>query len=222
MARRVFVTGASRGIGAAIAARYAAAGYAVWAPSRDELDLADLDALSAFVRAHGGLDVDALVLNAAINPVRPLAELSLADWQRTLDVNLSAAFLLMQAAAGPMARRGGGRVVAVSSSYAILSRPGRAAYAASKAGLGGLVRTAALEFAADQVLVNAVAPGFADTDLTRRNNPPERIAELQRQIPLGRLQGVDEIAEAVFFLGSDANRSITGQTLVVDGGFGLQ
>lgn len=222
MAARVFVTGARRGIGKAIAARYAAAGYEVVAPGREALDLAEPEAIRAWLAREGELAVDVLVHCAGINPVAPISALAWDDWRQTIDTNLTAAYLLIQAAAPGMAARGCGRIVAVSSLYGFLAREGRAAYAASKAGLGGLVRTAALEFAPGGVLVNAVAPGFVDTDMTRRNNPPERIRELERQVPLGRLASCEEIAEAVYFLGSTTNRYITGQTLVVDGGFSIR
>lgn len=222
MGRTVFVTGGARGIGAAIVRRFEAAGHRVLAPTRAELDLADLDALEAALPEHPGRDADVLVHCAAINPVAPLAELSLADWRRTQDVNLGSAFLLVRALGPRMAARGWGRIVLVSSAYSFLARPGRAAYAASKGGLNALARTAALEFAEAGVLVNAVCPGFVDTDMTRRNNPPEAIARLEASIPLGRLATPEAIADMVHHLGSDANTYVTGQAVVVDGGFSIQ
>ena len=115
-----------------------------------------------------------------------------------------------------------GATVNVSSCYSVVGRPGRAAYSASKAGLNGLTRVAALEYGERGVLVNSICPGFVATELTSRNNSPEQIEALRLQVPLRRLAQPPEIAEAVFFLGSRANAYINGQTIVVDGGFTVQ
>src|SRR5688572_4026033 len=149
--RTALVTGASRGIGAAIAARLAAAGFEVLAPRREALDLASADSIRAFVASAP--DVDVLVNNAGENKVAPIAELALADWQRILDTNVTAAFLLTQHFAPRMAARGWGRIVNVSSCYSFLSRAGRVAYSASKGALNQLTRTAALEYGPQNVLV---------------------------------------------------------------------
>ena len=113
-----------------------------------------------------------------------------------------------------------GRIVG-SSIFSFLSREGRASYATSKAGLLGLTRTAAVEWAAKNVLVNAVSPGYVDTALTRKNNTPERIAQILETIPARRMASVEEIAEVVYFLSSRQNSYLTGQNIVVDGGFSL-
>lgn len=218
--RTALVTGASRGIGEAIAARLTAAGLQVVAPAREELDLSSADSIRAFL--GNAPDVDVLVNNAGENKVAPIADLALADWQRILDTNLTAAFLLIQHFAPRMAARGWGRIVNVSSCYSFLSRAGRVAYSASKGALNQVTRTAALEYGAQNVLVNAVAPGFVETEMTRRNNNPEQIAHLASQTALGRLAQPNEIAELVAFLASDANSYITGQLVVIDGGFSCQ
>lgn len=216
--RRVLITGATRGIGKAIADCYAAHGHDVIAPTRSELDLSSLDAVQSFVAA-GLPEIDVLINNAAENRIGPLEQLGLEDWQRVLTVNVTAPLLLLQAAARGMCERKWGRVVNISSCYSIVSRSGRAPYASSKAAINGLTRTAALEYASQNVLVNAVCPGFVETDLTRRNNSPEQIAALCSQVPLGRLAAPEEIARYVYFLGSDENTYITGQAAAIDGGF---
>lgn len=216
--RRVLITGGSRGIGKAISDCYASHGYDVIAPTRSELDLSSLEAVQSFADSRMP-EVDVLINNAAVSKTGPLERLTLADWQEVLTVNLTAPLLLLQAAARGMCARRWGRIVNVSSCYSMVSRAWRAPYASSKSGINALTRTAAIEFASQNVLVNAVCPGFVETDLTRLNNSPEQIAALCQQVPLGRLAAPGEIARYVYFLGSDENTYITGQTAIIDGGF---
>lgn len=217
---RVFITGGRRGIGAALVKRFTAAGHLVEAPGRQDLDLSSTASIDRFLSDRQDLlDVDVLVNNAGENVVAQLHELSLETWTRILDVNLSAALRLIQAVAPPMKTRGWGRIVNVSSIYSLVSRAGRAAYGASKAGLNSLTRTAAVELGSHGILVNAVCPGFIATELTIKNNTPDQIRALTAQVPLGRLASPDEIADLVLFLGTNANTFITGQAIVADGGF---
>lgn len=217
----VLVTGGGRGIGRAIAEHYRMQGHEVTAPSRSELDLASTESVSAFTRTQQ-IAVDVLINNAGENKVGPLESVDERDWNRILQVNLTAPMLLMRAAARHMRTKNWGRVVNISSCYSLVSRAGRAPYASSKSGLNGLTRTAAIEYARDGILVNALCPGFVETDLTRANNGPEQIAALCALIPLNRLAQPAEIARCVYFLGSEQNSYITGQTVVVDGGFLVQ
>ncbi len=219
--RKVFVTGGARGIGQAIANHFRLDGHEVWAPTRQELDLSDLDRVRASLAEHP-LKVDILVHCAGINPLSPIAGFSVENWHRIMDTNLTSAMLLVQSAAAHMEATGWGRIAFISSIYSFLSRPGRGGYGASKAGLNSLARTVALEYAGKGVLANAVCPGFVDTDLTRQNNPPERIQEIVASIPVGRMAAEPEIADLVAYLCSDRNTYLTGQTLVVDGGFSIQ
>jgi 3-oxoacyl-[acyl-carrier protein] reductase len=219
--RKVFVTGGSRGIGKAIADRFRLDGHEVWAPTRQELDISDPDQVQRFLAKHP-LDVEVLVHCAGINLLAPIKEITQDNWRQMIDTNLTSALLFTQSAAPYMASRGWGRIAFISSIYSFLARAGRGAYGASKAGLNSLARTVALEYADQGVLVNAICPGFVDTDLTRQNNPPDRIQEIIASIPLGRLAAEPEIAEVVAFLCSDRNTYLTGQSLAVDGGFSLQ
>jgi 3-oxoacyl-[acyl-carrier protein] reductase len=205
-------------VGAGVVDALAADGWTVLAPPRADLDLADLDSIPRYL-ASVTTPIDGLVLNAGINSPAPLGELSMAAWQEIVGVNATASFALVSALCPGMAERGFGRVVAISSAYATRARTGRAAYSASKAALEGLIRTVAVEFAASGVIANCVAPGFVDTDLTRQNNTPEMIESLLERVPVGRLVSPAELGRAVAFLMSPDNAYITGQTLVVDGGF---
>lgn len=217
-----FVTGGSRGIGKAVVDELLKIGIEVTAPTRAELDLSDLKSVEAFTVANMEFVPDLVVLNAGENNPSVISEITMNAWQKTIDVNLSSNFLLIRDFGSKMMKRGSGRIVVVSSCYSFRSRVGRAAYSASKAGLNALVQSAALEFAANYVLVNAVCPGFVLTDLTKKNNDATGIKLLETQIPLGKLADPIEVAKLVLFLGLESNTYITGQTVVIDGGFTCQ
>jgi len=218
-AHLALVTGAARGIGAAIADRLARDGVEVLRPGRAELDLASPASIDAYAEKIRPLGVDILVNNAGINPLAPLEEITAQNWEQTLQVNLTAPFRLLQAVAPGMRSRGWGRVVNVSSIFGVFARPQRGAYSAAKSGINGLTRSAAVEFGADGVLVNSICPGYVETELTRQNNSPETLAAIATGIPLRRLAQPDEIAAFAVYLCSEANTYLTGQTLLIDGGF---
>lgn len=217
--RTVLITGASRGIGKAIARKYQERGYKILAPSRQELELASAESVRSYAAVLKSTPVDVLINNAGENPIAEISSLDPAVWERSLAVNLTAPFLLIQQASVAMIQQGWGRIVNISSCFSLVTRRGRAAYGAAKSGLNALTRTAALEYARHNILVNALCPGFVETDMTRANNTPEQIEALRQSIPLGRLATAEEIAAFVFFLGSQENTYVTGQTLVIDGGF---
>lgn len=229
--KSALVTGGTRGIGAAIAQQLVAAGYEVTItgtapdhrgpqPTRYRAcDFSDERALEGLLREVGRQEFAVLVNNAGINRVREVADYDPADFARLQQVNVTAPFRLCQAVVPGMRARRFGRIVNITSVFSIVSRPGRAAYSMGKSALAGLTRALALEVAADNVLVNGVAPGFVETDLTRRVLGTKGIAEVTAQIPARRLAQPDEIARLVRFLVSDENTYITGQNLVIDGGF---
>ena len=212
------VTGGARGIGRAIVEALTAEGWSVLAPSREQMDLVDPASVTAYLESVQA-EVTGLVLNAGVNSPRELGKLTLEEWQSIQQVNETSAFQLVSTLVPGMASRGIGRVVAISSAYAERARSGRSAYSASKSGLEALMRSVAVEFGGSGVLANCVAPGFVDTELTRRNNSDETISALLDRVPVGRLAEPSEIAFAVTFLMSERNRYITGHTLFVDGGF---
>jgi len=222
LTKRVLVTGASRGIGRAIAQKFENAGCIVSAPSRKELDLSDSASLESFIEKNEAASFDILINNAGINKIAELDAITMEAFDEMLQVNLKAPIRLGQAFAESMKKKKFGRIVNIGSIWAMISKPGRLTYSASKAGLIGATRTLALELAPYNILVNTVCPGFVDTDLTRQNLGERGIEEVKKLIPAGRLASVDEIAEVVYFLGSESNTYITGQYIVVDGGYTIQ
>ena len=217
--RTVFLTGGARGIGAAIRKELLTAGYNVVSPSRDELDLASKDSVEAYLRDHSDIAVDILINNAGMNVPEKISEISWDTWNATLQTNLGSAVRLIQFLAPGMSSRGYGRILNTSSILGMVTKEGRAAYSMTKAALNALTRSAALEFGAGGVLVNSLAPGYVDTELTRKNNSPEALASIISSIPLGRMADPKELARVAGFLVSDQNTYLTGQTIVVDGGF---
>ncbi|MBV7481600.1 SDR family oxidoreductase [Bordetella sp. BOR01] len=226
------ITGASRGIGRAIAARLLQDGYQVVNFSRGapaepmpgetfvSVDLANAEhTRQAVAELAARRQVLHLVNNAGMIKVANIEQVSDQALQDTLAVNLVAPLLLLQGLLPAMRQQGYGRVVNIGS-RAALGKPGRTAYGASKAGLVGMTRTWALELAAAGITVNAVAPGPVATELFNQSNPPghPRTRELAASIPVGRIGRPDEVAHAVAMLLDERAGFITGQTLYVCGG----
>ena len=229
MSRVIVVTGGTKGIGKAVAERFAAAGDRVKAVGRDELDVTDEASVQSYFEGLGRVDV--LVNNAGVASGAPLARTTLADWRAHLDANATGAFLCTRAVLPGMIERGDGRIVTVASIAGITGARYTAAYTASKHAAVGLMRATAAEVAGTGVTANAVCPAFVRTDMTRRTvesivektgrTAEEAQSELEAMTPLGRLLEPDEVAAAVVFLASPEAAAINGQTLVLDGG-GLQ
>ena len=220
--RTVFLTGGARGIGAAISNVLKERNYHVISPTREELDLGNPSSIESYLHAQSHLQVDILINNAGINVLSLLNSISAADWALMLQTNLTSALRLTQAFAPGMAHRGWGRIVNLSTIFSVVTKERRAAYSMTKAALNALTRNGAVEFGPSGVLVNALAPGYVDTALTRQNNSPTAIASILETIPLRRMAQPVEIAKAVAFLVSDENTYLTGQTLLLDGGFTCQ
>jgi 3-oxoacyl-[acyl-carrier protein] reductase len=215
------VTGASRGIGAAIAQRLTADGYHILAPTRQEMDLesnASIDAYLSQIKDR----VDILVNDAGINHIAILSDIKDQDLDDTLQINLIAPLRIIREVAPHMKKKGFGRILNISSVWSVVSRTGRISYTMSKAALNGMTRSLAVELAPYNILVNAVAPGYVLTDLTRQNNSEAELETISKTIPLQRLAEPQEIANIVAFLCSEQNTYLTGQILVVDGGFTCQ
>jgi NAD(P)-dependent dehydrogenase (short-subunit alcohol dehydrogenase family) len=227
--KTVVVTGACGGIGAAVVELFNGAGWRTVGIDRDDpkgrvqptrfvkCDVADERDLNEGVAALADeAQIDALVNNAAVMVSKEFAELSVADWDLTMNTNVRPAFLLTQALLPKLAASIGG-VVNVASVHAIATSRGVAAYAASKGALVALTRATSLDLASSGVRCNAVCPGATDTPMLRAE--PEALRTLIERTPLSRIATPAEIAEAILFLAdSDKSGFITGQTLIVDGG----
>lgn len=219
ISRTALLTGASRGIGAAIHKELTKNGIAVVSPSRDELDLSSPDSVERYLQVFPVRNVDILINNAGLNIPQSLEQISAEKWMKTFQVNLGSALRLIQFFAPGMMERGYGRILNTSSILGSIAKEGRAAYSMTKAALDALSRSAALEFGPRGVVVNSLAPGYVDTELTHQNNSPDAIDALVSSIPLRRMAVPAELAKVAAFLVSEDNTYITGQTIVADGGF---
>jgi 3-oxoacyl-[acyl-carrier protein] reductase len=238
--KTALVTGAARGLGRCISESLAACGAKIACIDISDEMLADT---IAAIRAAGGTaepfacdvtqservaetvdavvklwdKLDILVNNAGITRDNVIVRMKDEQWDSVININLRGTFLFTRAAARPMMKARGGRIINIASVSGLMGNPGQVNYSASKAGVIGLTRTVACELASRSITVNAVAPGFIATDMTAKLGE-EILQEIRKQVPLGRMGDPQDVADAVLFLASDAASFITGHVLTVDGG----
>ena len=234
------ITGASRGIGQSISIILAQNGAHVICVSRNINDVQSVadkitnqkfvasavscdisntnnvtELVKDIIEKHGRIDI--LINNAGITSDNLLMRMSEDDWDNVLNVNLKAAFTAIKAASRTMIKQRSGRIINISSVVGLMGNAGQVNYAASKAGLIGMTKSVAREFASRGITANCIAPGYVETEMTNKLKDEVK-SSLNEQIPLGRIGNVEDIAYAVAFLASDEACYITGQTLAVDGG----
>lgn len=231
------VTGAASGIGLTVAKRLAADGVRIAGVDRDQkvaermaelpgehigvvADLTDPNSAASAVRetveSLGGPTI--LVNSAGVALIDPALEVSPERWKVTLDVNLSGSFYMAQAAGAKMVERGYGRIINLASQAAVVALPGHAAYAATKAGILGLTRVLAREWAEHGVTVNAVSPTIVETPLGKEVWSREKGEAARAEIPVGRFAQPEEIADLIVFLAGEKSAMITGENIMIDGG----
>jgi len=232
------VTGGTRGIGRSIVLLLLEAGCRVIYTGTKkqpeslikkgqykQLDLSDKESVAQFTEKiiKKTPQIDILINNAGINIIEPIDEIKDENWEKILRINLTGPMHLIRETAKVVKKnRKGGKILNISSIFGIVSRVKRSSYSASKTGLIGLTRSVALDLAPNNILVNALCPGFTLTELTTSILSKKEIKELTSKIPLGRFADVSEIARIAVFLCSDLNTYITGQTIIVDGGVTIQ
>jgi len=230
----VLVTGATRGIGEAIAMRLKAEGAELIVTGRDQerlsawksqgvlgiaadvTDVSEVEELFTEIMTRFGR-IDVVVNNAGINKDSLLMRMGDDDWQKVIDTNLTGVFNVCRAAIRPMLKQKQGKIVNISSVIGVIGNAGQTNYAASKAGVIGFSKALAKEVASRNILVNVVAPGYIETDMTQALTEEQKAAIL-RLIPLGRTGERDDVASLVHFLVSEENKYVTGQTIHCDGG----
>ena len=236
--KNVLITGASRGIGNDLANSFYLSGANIISTSTRPfkvkntklknkwtnfiVDFNDDESIEEFSKNIIKYKIDILINNAGINKINDIDKIIKDDWDKINRVNLRAPYLVSQLAAKKMIKQKKGFIVNVSSIFGVISKEKRASYSASKSGLIGLTKATAIDLAKHNILVNAVSPGFVETELTRKILSKVESNQIKKDIPLRRFAKKNEITNLIFFLCSSYNTYITGQNFVIDGGFTIK
>lgn len=229
--KNILITGGTRGIGKQIALDFLRNGANVFItgtgkkPVLDkninylQVDFSNKKSLELFIKKISNIHIDILVNNAGINIIKPIEDVTSKDYDELFNVNLKAPYFICKTVGQIMKKNNSGKIINIASIWSKVSKPNRTLYVTSKNALVGLTQTLAIEFASYNILVNSVSPGFTDTELTKKSLTTKELSILKKQIPLKRLAKTNEISELVTFLSSDKNTYITGQNIVIDGGY---
>jgi 3-oxoacyl-[acyl-carrier protein] reductase len=227
--KKVLVTGGTRGIGKSVSELFAKNNYIVHITGTKEIELptyvdnfylvdfSNNDSFNSFLKQIENEKYDVLVNNAGINIIKENIDVSFDDWDKINNVNLKAPYFLIKEIVKNM--NIGGKIINVSSIFGFVSKEKRSLYSTTKFGIQGFTKALSIEFGDKNILVNTVSPGFTNTELTEKSLNKEQSEELKSQIPLNRFAETYEIAELIYFLGSEKNTYITGQNIIIDGGF---
>ena len=219
--KNILLTGSTRGIGKAIKNQLINEGYNVISPTRSELDLNNVESVKKYIFINKDLVLYGIINNAGVNFINSFIDLKENEFNETMRVNLISPMLLIRGFLTNMIEKKEGKIINISSIWSSVGKNGRISYSISKSSLDTLTRNLAKELAEHNILVNSVCPGYTDTELTFKNNSEKELIEIINSIPLKRLAQTKEIADLVSFLLSDKNNYITGQKILIDGGFTL-
>lgn len=215
--RTLLITGSNGEIGQAILQKFKQDHHLI-NPTRIQMDLEKMDSIDAYLdELHS--DIDIFIHCAGINEPKEISNILLEDLNKTLNINTISFFKIVNYLVKYSKLKSNAYILAISSIYGFISRKKRFSYSSSKHCLNGMIKTFAIELGEKNIKVNSIAPGFVDTKLTRTNNSLEKINSFINKIPLGRLANSDDIAEVAYFICSQSNRYITGQQIVIDGGY---
>jgi 3-oxoacyl-[acyl-carrier protein] reductase len=218
MAKNILITGASRGLGKAIKLELNRCGFNCIAPVRDELNMNDLQSIENYFDKLD-ISIDGLVNNAGINILGTINSINDEDIENMLNINLIAPLKLIKYISKDMKIKKYGKIVNISSIWGVQSKEFRTLYSMTKFGLNGITKSLARELGEYNILVNSVAPGYINTEMTQNNISVEEQNQIKETIPLKRFAEPSEIAKLIVFLLSKENSYITGQTIIADGGF---
>lgn len=238
--KTAIVTGCTGDIGKATTELYLEKGYRVYGMGQDKIKVQSLterypehfEFIGANLSNQDGIEtakqaiatitaIDVLINCAGINIIKPLENTTFDDFNRLLSINLKACHFLSQACTPKMTSQQYGRIVNISSIWGVISKEQRSLYSMSKSGLNGLTRALAAEMGHHNILVNSISPGFIDTQLTSASLSDAQKADLISKVPMKRLGHTQEIAELIYFFGSEHNSFVTGQNIIADGGFSI-
>ncbi len=236
----VIVTGGTRGIGLDIAKQFYKMGASVYRTSRSnkkiikgtnkknfiktlKVDFLKNQELSEFIKELNLMSrVDVLINNAGINIISNIEEIAHNDWEKINHINLKIPFMLSRIVIPKMKKNKYGRIINISSIFSEKSKEKRASYSSSKAGLNGLTRASAIEVAKYNILINSISPGFVKTQLTKKILTAKEINLLEKQLPIKRFAEVRDISKLVVYLSGKDNTYLTGQNVIIDGGFSIK